>query len=51
MSGPETTSNIAVYHAGFPVLFVVIGLAVRHEYYGVKDGEGHLLLYVRSSAC
>ena len=27
---------------------MVVGLAVRHEYYGVKDEEGRLLLYVKS---
>lgn len=27
---------------------MVVGLAVRHEYYGVKDEEGRLLLYVNS---
>jgi len=39
--------NNALYNAGLPVLFVVIGLAVRHEHYGIRDDEGHLLLYVR----
>ena len=31
-------------HVGTPLLFVVVGLAARVDYYGVKDDDGELSL-------
>ena len=31
-------------HVGTPLLFVIVGLAVRVDYYGVKGDDGELSL-------
>ena len=41
---PEFVSSKFCRYTGTPLLFVIIGLAVRSEYYGVRGDDGELAL-------
>ena len=40
----STHSQVSHYTVGIPLFFVIVGLAARHDYYGVRGNNGELSL-------